>query len=211
MRMERSWARRFFVIVLVAAVHIGIILLLIRGLGSDPRRQSMEDISMSMILFPLTNPRATERVSVARHPRHHQAALLAPSAIPEKADSSIPPAPSSAQPGKSIDWDLEMQRAADSVLQAPKTRAFGEFPKSEIEGPRPSPAAHYAGESYRDVFGDTYVWTSASCYVVSPAPELGVPTAFAHTTLTRVGCIRQGPPAGELFKDLPEYKKSHPQ
>jgi len=51
----------------------GLILLLLMGLGSDPRRESIEDISMSMILFPLAKPCATEPPSVARHVKRRQA------------------------------------------------------------------------------------------------------------------------------------------
>ncbi len=207
MRRGRSWSRRFLVFALVAVVHVGLILLLVRGLASERHEEPAEDSSMTMILFAPTEERPSARVIVARHARHRPPTPSQPTRL---AAPSAPPSPTSESSGKSIDWNLEMDRAADTVLQSPKTHVFGEHQKSGVDAPRPGPSGHYAGESYQDAFGDTYVWTSASCYVLSPAPELGVPTAFAHTRVTRFGCISQSPPEGELFKDLPEYKERHP-
>lgn len=208
MRKERSPARRFLVVVLVAGGHLGLILLLAKGLISQPRGESGEDPSISMILFPLETPDTTERVPVDRHARHHQ---MTPSRPIATAAAATPPVPSSEDSGKSVDWTLEMQHAAASALQAPETRDFGGHRQSEVEVPHRSEPAHHAGESYRDMFGDTIAWINARCYLVSEAPQLGVPTVFARMQPTRVGCIRHGPAEGALFMDLPAYKKLHPQ
>jgi hypothetical protein len=212
MRTERSSSRRLLVFVLLAGGHVGVILLLARSPIVEPLRESIEDFSMTMILFPLTNPRAAARVSapvpVARHAGNRRLAASQPIATPDTSTAPVVPPEDS---GKSIDWNLEMQHAAASVLQAPKTRKFGMPRRSEVEAPRRDQPAHYAGESYRDVFGDSIVWTSASCYVISPAPELGEPTVFARARLTRVGCIRQETSEEDRFKDLPAYKKLHPE
>jgi hypothetical protein len=124
---------------------------------------------------------------------------------------TVPAPPSPESSGNAIDWDLERQRAAQSMMQPPTTRSFGSHPRAEVAEPRSDAPLHQAGETYVDTYGDRILWITPNCYLVSEAPELGVPEAFKHVKPTRGGCIRQGPGEGELFKDLPEYKKRHPQ
>ncbi len=110
--------------------------------------------------------------------------------------------------GHAIDWDLEKQQVAGAMVQTPKTRVFGAHPKSGVEEFHRSQPAHMAGESYVDVYGDTIAWISESCYILSEAPQLGTPEVFKHMQPTRVGCVRQGPSEGELFKDLPRVSEA---
>ena len=124
---------------------------------------------------------------------------------------AAPPTPMPDNTGNAIDWDLERQRATQSMVPPPTTRSFGSHPRAEVAEPRRDAPLHQAGETYVDTYGDRIVWITANCYLVSEASELGVPEAFKRVKPMRGGCIRQGPGEGELFKDLPEYKKRHPQ
>jgi hypothetical protein len=110
----------------------------------------------------------------------------------------------------SIDWSAEARRAAAAVTGAPKFREFGRIPKVDSEQ-LPHPPAHMAGEQYRDVDGTWIVWVSDRCYIVSGIPALGLPDILAHSILTRTVCQGDSGPRSDLFKDLPAYKKYHPQ
>lgn len=192
--------------VLVAAGHACLILLLTHRQLIESNNESVEDTSMTLILFPLKEPRATERVQPVRRPEAHRVPARE---IVSAAVTAAPPTEENS--GKAVDWGAEKLRVAEAMAQPPQIRTFGAHPRSDPERPKPSQPAHYAGESYRDTYGDTIVWVSKSCYLTSAAPQLGIPEVFKHAQLTRISCIRQGPAAGELFKDLPEYRQHHPE
>ena len=116
-------------------------------------------------------------------------------------------------PGTSIDWSAQAERAARAAAAAPRTRSFGEIPQApDWVHSAPSSPKHYAGEAYRFETGESIVWVSDRCFIVSEPPPLGTPDVFAGSLSTRMGCqAPPGPREGELFKDLPAYKKYHPQ
>ena len=119
----------------------------------------------------------------------------------------IPPEDAS----RTTDWALEARQAAAATLNRPKPREFVN-PASALPPPSHSSGpAHRAGDQERDPFGNVTVWVNDHCYVRSEAPPLGTPDVFARMATTTTTCIATGPPAGELFKDLPAYKKYHPQ
>ena len=113
----------------------------------------------------------------------------------------------------SIDWSAEARRAAAAVTSAPHVREFGETPKAgRLWEPPLHPApAHQAGEQYRSEDGEWIVWVSDRCYIVSGVPPLGLPDILARSIPTRTVCQGGFGPQSDLFKDLPAYKKYHPQ
>ena len=208
MRTKRSSARRLWVFILVGGAHSYLILILAHRHFIEFHDETVADISMAMILIPPTAPKTPERKVRAKVTAPHQVPAAEPVAEPATAIHSTP---SPVSPNNAINWDLAKQNVASSMAQPPKGSIFDAPPRSEAEEPHRATPPHSAGESYHDVYGDTIVWISESCYLVSEAPELGIPEAFKRVQPTRVRCIRQGPAAGELFKDLPEYQKRHPQ
>jgi len=114
--------------------------------------------------------------------------------------------------GRAIDWTVEAERAAAALSNAPKPREFGAFPRADSqEMPAHPTPAHHAGEQYRDPYGNTVVWVSDRCYVVSERAALGMPGVLAQSRPTHTVCVDPRGPEGELFKDLPAYKKYHPR
>ena len=127
----------------------------------------------------------------------------------------MPPPPLSVEsrPEASIDWPAEAERAASGVSSSRSTRSFGEFPQApDWLRSVPSSDKHHAGEQYRLGTGESVVWVSDRCFIVSEPPPLGMPDVFARSLGTHTSCLAPpGPPEGELFKGLPAYKKLHPQ
>jgi len=114
--------------------------------------------------------------------------------------------------GRTIDWAMEAERAAAAISNAPKTREFGSHREANSQQKQQHPApAHQVGEGYRDPYGNTIIWVSDKCYVVSERGVLGAPDVLARSRPTYTTCVDTSAPEGELFKDLPAYKKLHPK
>jgi hypothetical protein len=110
-----------------------------------------------------------------------------------------------------IDWVAEARRAAAAVTGASKVREFGRNPADSGHAPLRSSPAHQTGEQYRTEDGAWIVWVSDRCYIVSEVPPLGLPQVLARSIPTRTVCQGDSEPRSDLFKDLPAYKKYHPQ
>lgn len=110
-----------------------------------------------------------------------------------------------------VDWWGEAERVirerSRAATDRPDDRRIDLHLGSGSEAP-----AHYAGESYRDELGNKIVWVSEKCYLESDPPPPGTPAAFEHATSTRTVCPGDSnAPRGDLFKDLPEYRKYAPK
>jgi len=113
-------------------------------------------------------------------------------------------------PAPVVDWAAEAQREGTAITDPPKAREFGQITHADAEGKalQSAPARH-AGEQYRDELGQSIVWVSDRCYLVSESAPLGVPHGSIPTMTICVG--DSGQSRGDLFKDLPAYKKHPPQ
>jgi hypothetical protein len=193
----------------VVAAHAGVLLVLSVALDRRARPPHPATPVDALILLSLPTRAMT---SFDRRLRRNTeaAAPIEPLPLP-----SIPP-PDIELPDEAhapIDWLAEAGRAAEAVTTAPPTRSFGRMPRapSWLGSSRSAPA-HRAGDQYRLETGESIVWVSDRCYIVSELAPLGMPDVFARSRVTRTVC--QGPPGpgtGELFRDLPAYKRYHPQ
>ena len=117
---------------------------------------------------------------------------------------------STTRPRGPVDWWTEAERVVKE-----RTHAALTLPDGRIDlhiGPRENAPAHYAGESYHDETGAKIVWVSDKCYIESDPPLPGTPPVFERARLTRTVCPGNSNQArGDLFKDLPEYRKYHPE
>jgi hypothetical protein len=201
-----SSAGRAAALTLVVAGHAGALLVVMITLDTRIRPRLPAGTVSTWILLSAP-PRTRERRA--------QRNIEPPAPIEPLAPPAIP-APGLLLPGEAhgpIDWLAEAARAAEHASAAPHTRAFGKIPEgpSWLGSSRHAPA-HQAGDQYRLATGEWIVWVSDRCYIVSEPAPLGTPDVFARSQGTRVSCqAPAGPPPGELFKDLPAYKRDHPQ
>jgi hypothetical protein len=74
----------------------------------------------------------------------------------------------------------------------------------------PSAPKHFAGENYSSPTRKV-VWINDRCYVESEAPPPGTPDFLARARISRTACpgASDGMFSGEMFKDLPAYKREH--
>jgi len=147
-------------------------------------------------------------------PTVHRAAPIP--ALPARASALTPSAPAApAAPGSTgpptIDWNREASIvAAIKGSEAATEAAAAAGAPPGVAPPFAPPPLHYAGEEISATNGDTMVFISSSCYVVSPKfPP--IVNASNNGKPQQVYCIRKNKTArGDLFKDLPVYKKLHP-
>ncbi|MGH8217508.1 MAG: hypothetical protein ACREUT_02905 [Steroidobacteraceae bacterium] len=111
-----------------------------------------------------------------------------------------------------VDWWAEAERVVRDRLRSAEQASA---PSGRIDlhiGSRVDAPAHYAGESYRDELGGKIVWVSGKCYIESDPPLPGTPPVLAATRGTRTVCPgASSAPRGDLFKDLPAYRKYRPE
>jgi hypothetical protein len=200
----RSWSpRRGIALLAVAAAHAALITALFLGLTQVPR-SSVEEYVSTWVVLPGKSARPRLRAPPARPP------LLRVKPI----TIDLPPPAPQLAPGsgdRGIDWDAEARDAAERALTVPERHPFG---PSRTGGPRaahPAPPPHHRGESYRDELGDRIYWVSDRCYLVSESRLPGALTTPGPAALTRTVCVGSDAPSGELFKDLPAYKRYHPE
>ena len=194
--------RQGVVSVTVLMVHVSFIAVAIRTRYSQP---PVRDVVSTWIVLP-TDP--FPKTSNPHPLTHAPASLINPTRIELPNTESLATLPT--DPGKAIDWTVEAARAAAALSNAPKPRELGSFPRADTqEMPVHPTPAHHAGEQYRDLYGNTVVWVSDRCYVVSERAALGMPGVLAQSRPTHTVCVDPRAPEGELFKDLPAYKKYH--
>jgi hypothetical protein len=210
--MSQSDRRRYSAIVIVGAVHVLILEIFIHARGARPGSEEGTTVWSTLFFVAsdvVQRPPPPTKVKPKR-PSTIQVPPL-PMVAPEAVSSiTTTPSPTSSAPHATVDWMSELHSAAAEVNsgRAGQGRAAGEAPlKPHSLWP---PPLHDAGEQYTLKTGELVVSVSDRCFVVSEPPSLGAPNAFAHLNLTHTQCTGSLGPRSDLFKDLPEYKKLHP-
>lgn len=198
--------RRGIAFAAVVALHAGLVILTVTL--RTPTSPSASTEFITALIFP-TAPLPSAASSNRRRP---QLADETSPAAPLEPPTTQPPVTSfPIGADTAIDWVAEARRAAAAVTGPRKVREFGRNPADSGQAPLRSSPAHEAGEQYRTEDGAWIVWVSDHCYIVSELPPLGLPQVLARSNPSRTVCQRDSEPRSDLFKDLPAYKKYHPQ
>jgi hypothetical protein len=110
--------------------------------------------------------------------------------------------------GVPINWAEQAHTVADSIIANTEAREGRMAP--DLTTPQksvfPEPPAHHAGEQHRLDSGEWIVFVSDNCYQISSAiPALDNGIGQSTFCLDSSGTSR-----GDLFDQLPAYKKHHP-
>lgn len=202
-----AWGvRRAIAFAAVVALHIGLLIILTIALRAGIHGSRPSEVTTVFIFLP-----APARPAVNR-PRLPIPGESAPISPVEPLAILPPPISVQSSADTSIDWDSEARRAAGAVTATPQVREFGRIPEAPSWlGPTRSSPKHQPGEQYRSDTGDWIVWVSDRCYLISGLPPLGMPDVLARSIPARTVCEDHSRPQGQVFKDLPAYKKYHPQ
>lgn len=205
----KTWGlRRGVAFAAVVGLHAGLVITLTAAFRNPTSPSASTEFIGALIFLSAPLP------PVASSNRRRPQVADEPSPVEPVEPPTTPPPVISFPLGAdtAIDWVAEARRAAAGVMGAHNVRKFGEIPKADSgQGPPRSPPAHQAGEQYRGEYGEWIVWVSDRCYIISDTPTLGLPEVLARSIPTRTVCQGDSEPRGDLFKDLPAYKKYHPQ
>jgi hypothetical protein len=205
--MSRS--ARCAVLLVVLTAHGLAVLFLARNTAKRVVTR-VEDVVSTYVVEPLLpRPRVREEPTTPRALARQPQSARAP-APPRSRPEPITIEPPADEPLPWIDWQASAERAASAVTQPSPYRRFG---RADVmpDGPVRSPSAgRPRGEIYQDsVTGELRKWVSEDCYqVLREAPRAGVQDDFAKHLPPRIMCsLKSKKPRGDLFKDLPAYKR----
>jgi hypothetical protein len=115
----------------------------------------------------------------------------------------------------SVDWAAEARIVAAASAAGVPHRPFGSHvPSGTASSPGAGPSSspeHKAGDQYRTENGDWVVFVTKNCYQISSS----IPNLFSSILRTlplQTYCLGKSKeaPRGDLFEQLPAYKKYHP-
>lgn len=207
--MSQSSRQRYGAIVFVGALHILILEIIIHG----PRSQQFpsDDTTAWSTLFFVPAEAVRIPPPVKSKPRN-LSPLARPRLQPPAAEVALPitTTPDATQGKASVDWMSELRTAATAVAGSQSGSGASEHGTPADSSSIWAPRVHFYGEQYQLRTGETVVWVSDHCYLVSEPPIAGTPSAFAHSALTHTACQAAPGPRSDMFKDLPAYEKFHP-
>lgn len=171
----------------------------------------MQTAITTLVLLPKATTRRTDGAGDPPEPHLAPVVPIEP-VVPSPSAITYPSADDTVAP---VDWAAEAHKAAAAITNS---NAMPSAPPdrrktSSAPGPRPwfPHSAHHAGEQYKTNDGDSIVWISDKCYVKSSKQLLGVPDLIARSMLSGTVCPgNSGTARGDLFEELPAYKKHHP-
>jgi hypothetical protein len=208
---EHGSLRRYLTFVLVLVFHVALIAALMRFSKTLPLSASVS-APLELIILPSPAKPSSRLAPLKPNSFHVETKTESPPSSAITLPRTIAPAETSDSP---IDWAGEAQKAAgDAASPAPEARSFShDFPGKSDRPPKAifdEPQEHHAGEQFRTDDGRWVVYVSDDCYQMSD------PFRSANASSNGMGVQtyckgKSKTPRGDLFDELPAYKKLHPE
>jgi hypothetical protein len=204
---RQQWERsRIFALFAVLALHVavltGLVIAAKTRMLTTPAAPPIELLILPQNPAPIIPPPPTS-------PDRRKKVPVTPLAPPPDALTVVTPDSTSDVAGPPIDWSQEAHNAAASIAKgAPALNDTNPAPQSN--SPFAAPPAHHKGEQIPTEDGRWIVYVTDDCYQVSKSM-----TSITNATNNGMGlqtyCNRRSnKPRGDLFDQLPAYKKLHP-
>lgn len=194
---------RYLVVCLVLAAHVVVITVLV--FSARTRIAFPTERSIELLRLP-------PRVDAAKPPPTHAATAANRPARPEPAPPvptqslSVVTVPTGGAIAPSIDWTQQAHDVAAAMANTASAPPSKATPKS----PFAPPPAHHSGDEFVTATGDRAVFINEHCYQVSKT-FADAPNGISNGMGTQTYCISPSNTArGDLFDQLPAYKKLHP-
>jgi hypothetical protein len=205
---SHKWGRsRYIAILIVSAIHLSVVTALIIAAKSLHLGAPVPQAIDLLVLPTNTAARKPEPLPATenRSIRAMSVPLQPSSAI--TVDQSAVAADRADAPG--IDWAQEARNVAAGLAKEASPGRNDE-PAASLPSPFALPPPHHKGEQIPTADGRWIVFVSDDCYQVSKDI-----TAITNATNTGIAlqtyCTRRSKtPRGDLFDQLPAYKKYHP-
>jgi hypothetical protein len=203
-RWERS---RYFALVIVSAVHVTLVIALL--IAAKTRVLSRADPNpIELLVLPPNTPRtALPPPALAVRPKNATPPIVPPST----AITIFPQAPAAENTGPTVDWAQEAQNVAAGIAKNTAAESHQESAlTASPRSPFAPPPAHHKGEQIPTADGRWIVYVSDDCYQVSKSMTT-ITNATNNGMSLQTYCTRHSKvPRGDLFDQLPAYKKLHP-
>jgi hypothetical protein len=204
---SKKWGQsRFVALLIVLALHVSVMIALIivaktRILVTSTRNP------VELLVLPRNSPTQIPVPPPAAASRSRKAA---PATLPPSSAITIDPSAAAAdRVAAPVDWALEAQSVAAGIAKkdsAGRSREAVSSPPSPFAAPPP----HHKGEQIPTADGQWIVYVSDDCYQVSKSIT-SITNATNNGMSLQTYCTRHSKkPRGDLFEQLPEYKKLHP-
>jgi hypothetical protein len=206
MEEQQGWGRsRYAALLGVLALHVAVLtgMLIAANTRTTPAAIPIELLVLPQNVAPTVPPTPTS----SDRRKRVTAALRSP---PPDALTVTTPNPTSEVAGPLVDWSQEAHNVAENIART--VPALDETkPFARSDSPFAEPSAHHKGEQIPTADGRWMVFVSDNCYQLSK--EI---THITNATNTGVKiqtyCNRRSnEPRGDLFNQLPAYKRHHPE
>jgi hypothetical protein len=205
---SQKWGRsRYFALLIVFALHVALVIALIVAVKTRGLLTPAPNPIELLLLSPNTVPQTAPPSALVSRPKNVKS-----SAVPPSSAITIDP---SAAPvnnvGPLVDWAQEAQDVAAGIAKKSSAESRHDTaPAPTPRSPYTPPPVHHKGEQYPTGDGQWIVFVSDDCYQVSKSI-----TSVTNATNNGMGlqtyCNRRSKtPRGDLFEQLPAYKKLHP-
>jgi hypothetical protein len=207
MYAPQRWGRsRYVALLAVLALHVtlltGLMIAAKTRLLTAPAAPPIELLILPQKTAPTvpSPPTASDR---------HKKVTANPLSLPPDALTVVSPNVASDVAGPPVDWSQEAHIAAASIAKgAPALNDTITAPKSN--SPFAAPLAHHKGEQIPTADGRWMVYVTDDCYQLSKSMT-SVTNATNNGMSLQTYCTRHSKkPRGDLFDQLPAYKKLHP-
>jgi hypothetical protein len=206
---SKAWRpSRYGVILLVLVFHVTMIAFLIAS--SKTLRLLLP--TATLIEVPFLPPATAQRVRTDTSPSAPLDMTLVTPSVDAILSLSPELIPAMGTFGVPIDWADQAHTVADSIIANTDDRESRLTPDltTAQKSIFPEPPAHHAGEQHRLDTGEWIVFISDNCYQISSAIPT-VPTALDTGIGQSTFCLdNANTPRGDLFEQLPAYKRHHP-
>lgn len=207
MEEQQGWERsRYAVLLGVLTLHVavltGLVLAAKTRLHATPAATPIELLVLPQNVAPTAPPTPTS-------PDRRKKVTAAPLPPPPDALTAIAPNSTSDVAGPQMDWSQEAHDVAANIARS--APALEETRPSILSNsPFAAPPPHHRGEQIPTADGRWMVFVSEDCYQLSK--DITHITNATNTGVAiQIYCNRRSKePRGDLFKQLPAYKKYHP-
>jgi hypothetical protein len=205
----KTWrSSRYGVLLVVMAIHVTMIAFLIAS--SKTLRLLLP--TATLIEVPFLPPATAQKVRTDTSPGPPLDMTRVTPSVDATLSLSPDLVPAAGTLGVPIDWADQAHTVADSIVA--NTDAGESRLTPDLTTPRksifPEPPAHHAGEQHRLDTGQWIVFISDNCYQISSAIPT-VSTALDNGIGQSTFCLdNSDAPRGDLFDQLPAYKRYHP-
>lgn len=194
MDQSTRWrSSQYLTLMLVLAVHAGLLAWLLRALDAPRAVQASSEAIQLLVVSPQTLPKIhAENL----HPRRLLVGvpMAPPPLVPGTAPSftTEPPSRSGSKDGGSgVDWTAEARRALQAFEIRSRQPASGSLVSRTSPAEQPWWPAHRPGERYKTADGNWIVWIDSSCYQVATSS----PSTNGSAPQPRTICPKDAPAA----------------